>query len=105
MSGDADSVIEAERKAHAYAREQGFLRPLYAVQCSTSGAESFAGGTSLQPTATQSLADVHDTPLRSVLPDCGGFGTHPTQNPKTGPLRPPLDSSQSDSYARSRRVT
>ena len=27
----ADHVIEAERKAHAYARERGFSRPLYAV--------------------------------------------------------------------------
>ena len=31
MRGDADRVIEVERKAHAYAREQGFSRPLYAV--------------------------------------------------------------------------
>lgn len=31
MSDDADRVIEAERKAHAYARERGFSRPLYAV--------------------------------------------------------------------------
>jgi len=28
---DADRVIEAERKAHAYARERGFSAPLYAV--------------------------------------------------------------------------
>ena len=28
---DADHVIEAERKSHAYAREHGFSRPLYAV--------------------------------------------------------------------------
>ena len=31
MPGDADRVIEAERKAHAYAREHGLSRPLYAA--------------------------------------------------------------------------
>ncbi len=31
VSSDADRVIEAERKAPAYARERGFSRPLYAV--------------------------------------------------------------------------
>jgi 1-acyl-sn-glycerol-3-phosphate acyltransferase len=31
MPDDADRVIETERKAHAYARERGFSRPLYAV--------------------------------------------------------------------------
>jgi len=31
MADDADRVIEAERKAHAYARERGFSGPLYAV--------------------------------------------------------------------------
>ncbi len=31
VPSDADRVIEAERKAHAYARERGFSRPLYAV--------------------------------------------------------------------------
>ena len=31
MPRDADRVIEAERKAHAYARAQGFSAPVYAV--------------------------------------------------------------------------
>ena len=31
VPSDADGVIQAEREAHAYARERGFSRPLYAV--------------------------------------------------------------------------
>ncbi|HEY1520951.1 MAG TPA: hypothetical protein VGF91_31290 [Solirubrobacteraceae bacterium] len=44
-------------------------------QRSTSGSGSLVAGTSRQPTATQSRVDVHDTPLSSVSPEFGGFGT------------------------------
>lgn len=43
-------------------------------QCSINGTGSSVTGKSRNPTATQSLVDIHDTPLSSVSLECAGFG-------------------------------